>query len=123
MGISGVLTDMQAKGNRLISLYGQIGSIKRVAAPDLAYGGAPVDTWYTARLATIAYDAGVVDDAVVVSGDVQIYISSAGLAIIPSPGDLVTVNGKQYIIINGDPQSYEGDTNVFLVQARLVRPT
>ena len=104
MGISGVLTDMQAKANRLISLYGQVGSIKRVAAPDPAYGGTPVDTWYTARLAPIAYDAEGVDGAVILSGDVQIYVSSAGLAIVPSPGDLVTVNGKQYTIINGDPQ-------------------
>ncbi len=123
MGISGVLTDMQAKGNRLISLYGQVGSIKRVAAPDPAYGGTPVDTWYTARLAPIAYDAEGVDGAVILSGDVQIYVSSAGLAIVPSPGDLVTVNGKQYTIINGDPQNYEGDKNVFLVQARLVTLT
>ncbi len=76
-----------------------------------------------ARLAPIAYDAGGVDDAVILSGDVQIYISSAGLAIVPSPGDLVTVNGKQYTIINGDPQNYDGAKNVFLVQARLATPT
>ncbi|MDH0910479.1 hypothetical protein N5C66_22565 [Rhizobium pusense] len=114
---------MQIKGHKLISLYGQIGSIKRAAAPDPVYGGKPIDTWYTVRLVPIAYDAGFVDGAVILSGDVQIYISSAGLAIVPGPGDYVIANGKQYAIINGDPQNYDGVTNiVFVVQARHTEP-
>lgn len=112
--------DVQAKARRLLLNCGQLGSIKRPAVPDPSYGGKPVDIWYTARFALMEYDARLVDGSAILSGDVQIYISSAGIPIVPQPGDCVTANGRQYAIINGDPQNHGGDTNaVFVVQARM----
>lgn len=50
----------------------------------------------------------------------QIYVSAVGLAVEPTVGDVVTANGKDYAIVAGDPNKYDGVTNVvFIVQGRI----
>jgi len=111
---------LQQTADRIITQYGQTGSLTRLSPPDPVLGGDPVETAYPAKLVPMAYDARFIDGTVIKTGDVQIYISSVGLAIVPTPGDLVSAGGKQYSIINGDPQNYDGITNVVhIVQGRL----
>ncbi|MCM2293038.1 hypothetical protein NAC44_11965 [Allorhizobium sp. BGMRC 0089] len=111
---------MQATANRLLVKYGQSGTIRRLTPPDPVEGGDPVETEYPATLVPMAYEAREIDGTVILAGDVKIYISSVGLAITPQPGDLVTANGKMFRIINGDPNCYDGVTNVVhIVQGRI----
>ncbi|MDX0113383.1 hypothetical protein GOC88_16800 [Sinorhizobium medicae] len=111
---------MQATAHELIEEFGQAGAVKRVTPPDPVYGGEPVVTSYPATLVPMAYDARYIDGTVIQTGDMQIYISSVGLAIEPTVGDVVTANGVDYAIINGDPNKYDGITPVvFIVQARM----
>ncbi|WP_085026877.1 hypothetical protein [Ensifer aridi] len=113
-------TRLQATAQRLIAKYGQAGTVTRISEPDPVNGGDPVPTPYTATLVPMAYTAREIDGTEVLSGDMQIYISSVGLAIEPTVGDVITANGADYAIINGDPNKYDGITPVvFVVQARM----
>ncbi|RVJ72227.1 hypothetical protein [Sinorhizobium medicae] len=111
---------LQATAQRLIAKYGQAGAVKRVTPPDPVYGGEPVVTSYPATLVPMAYEARYVDGTVILSVDMQIYISSVGLAIEPTVGDVVTANGADYAIVAGDPNKYDGITPVvFIVHGRI----
>ncbi|MGH0280751.1 hypothetical protein [Sinorhizobium meliloti] len=111
---------LQATAQRLIAKYGQAGTVKRVAPPDPVYGGDPVVTSYPATLVPMAYEARYIDGTVILSGDMQIYISAVGLSIEPTVGDVVNANGADYAIINGDPNKFDGITPVvFIVQGRI----
>jgi hypothetical protein len=113
-------TRLQATADRLIRKFGQETTITRYTPPDAIEGGDPVPVPYTATVVPMKYDQREIDGTVIQSGDVQIYISSIGLAIEPQPGDLVKVSGKTFRIINGDPNNYDGITNVvFIVQGRI----
>lgn len=110
----------RATAERLIAKFGQAGVVKRITTPDPVYGGDPVETAYPATLVPMAYAARYVDGTVILSGDMQIYISAAGLVIEPTVGDVVTANGKDYAIVAGDPNKYDGITPVvFIVQGRI----
>lgn len=112
--------EMRDVAEELIEEFGQIGAVTRIASPDPVYGGDGTETVYTAKLVPVAYKAHEIDGTVIQSGDVQIYISSVGLAITPIPGDLADCNGKTYRIIKSDPNLYDGVTLVVhICQARI----
>lgn len=112
--------EMQAVADELIAEFGQQGTVMRIAPPDPIEGGDPVPTPYTAKLVPMAYSAREIDGTNILAGDMQIYISSVGLAVEPKPGDLVTASGKTFRIVNGDPNNYDGLVNVvFIVQGRI----
>ncbi|SFH29475.1 hypothetical protein [Ensifer sp. OV372] len=111
---------LQATAQRLIAKYGQAGVVTRLTPPDPVLGGEPVSTPYPATLVPMAYEARYIDGTNIRTGDMQIYISSVGLAIEPTVGDVVTANGTDYAIVNGDPNKYDGVTPVvFIVQGRI----
>lgn len=111
---------LQETARKLITKYGQQGTVTRLEPPDPVYGGDPVETAYTATLVPMAYDARYINGTTILTGDMQIYVSSVGLAIEPAPGDIVTANGKQYAVINADPQKYDGITPVVhILQGRI----
>lgn len=111
--------EMQAIAHELIEEFGQVSVVTRITPPDPVLGGEPVTTPYPATLVPMAYEARYVDGTTIKSGDMQIYISSVGLAIEPTVGDVVTANGTDYAIVNGDPNKYDGVTAVvFIVQGR-----
>ena len=111
---------MQATAQRLISKYGQIGTVTRIAPPDPVFGGDPVETAYPATLVPMAYDARNIDGTVIKTGDVQVYISAVGLAIVPQVDDTAMVGGKGYRIVSVDPYNFDGVTNVvFVCQGRI----
>ncbi len=113
-------SEMQEMAHELITEFGQVGAVKRVTPPDPILGGDPVVTSYPATLVPMAYEARYIDGTVIRTVDMQIYISAVGLAIEPTVGDVVTANGTDYAIVNGDPNKYDGVTNVvFIVQGRI----
>lgn len=110
----------QASADRMIKRYGQTGTVTRITAPDPINGGDGTETAYPATLVPMAYSAREIDGTVILAGDMQIYISAIGLPITPSPGDLVSANGKTFRVINADPNLYDGQTPVVhIVQGRL----
>ncbi|WP_085026922.1 hypothetical protein [Ensifer aridi] len=111
---------LQATAQRLIAKYGQAWAVRRETPPDPIYGGVPVVTTYPATLVPVAYEARYIDGTVIKTGDMQIYISPVGLPIEPTVGDVVTANGTDYAIINGNPNKYDGVTPVvFIVHGRI----
>ncbi|MDX0865598.1 hypothetical protein GOE00_02375 [Sinorhizobium medicae] len=113
---------LQATAQRLVAKYGQAGTVKRITPPGPVYGGEPIVTPYPATLVPMAYEARYIDGTVIQTGDMQIYISAVGLPIEPTVGDVVTANGKDYAIVVGDPNKYDGITPVvFIVHGRLAQ--
>lgn len=115
---------LQATAQRLIAKFGQTGTVTRLALPDPVYGGTPTATDYPATLVPMKYDSRRIDGTVILTGDVEIYISAAGLAIVPQVGDVVTTaDGRAFNIKNADPNNYDGATNVVhIVQGRQEGP-
>ncbi|MBD9635469.1 hypothetical protein IB277_04025 [Ensifer sp. ENS07] len=112
--------EMQATAHELIEEFGQVGVVTRLTPPDPILGGEPVSTPHPAALVPMAYEARYIDGTNIRTGDVQIYISSVGLVIEPTVGDIVSANGTDYAIVAGDPNKYDGQTNVvFIVQGRI----
>ncbi|WP_342242644.1 hypothetical protein [Ensifer sp. OTU672] len=119
---SALYVGLQATAQRLIAKYGQAGVVTRLTPPDPVLGGEPVTTPHPATLVPMAYEARYVDGTVIRTGDMQIYISSVGLAIEPTVGDVVTANGTEYAIVAGDPNKFDGVTAVvFIVQGRIAQ--
>lgn len=105
---------------RLIEKFGLQGTVTRIVPPDQVNGGDPLETAYPATLVPMAYEARNIDGTLIKTGDVQIYISAVGLAITPQVGDIATVGGKGYQIVNIDPYIFDGVTNVvFVAQCRI----
>ncbi|MBD8651488.1 hypothetical protein IFT66_10400 [Rhizobium sp. CFBP 13726] len=112
--------EMQAVADDLISEFGQTGSVTREIQPDPMVGGDPTPDPHPAVLVPMTYDQRYVNGTTITTADRQIYISSVGLAIEPSVGDIVTAGGKTYHVIASDPNNYDGLTNVvFIVQGRM----
>lgn len=110
---------LQKSARRLTAKFGQVGDVKRITTGDHIYGGGPTVSSYPATLIAMAYEARYIDGTTIKTGDMQIYISAVGLAIEPTVGDVVTANGTDYAIVNGDPNKYDGATPVvFIVQGR-----
>lgn len=112
---------LQQTAQRLIAKYGQSGTItrlERTGGPD--YDPVMENVVYPVKLVPMQYLASEIDGTVIQSGDVKLYISSVGLSITPQPGDFASVNGKDYRVINSDPNLYDGQTAVVhVVQARI----
>ncbi|WP_105436413.1 hypothetical protein [Neorhizobium tomejilense] len=112
---------LQLSAARLVTKYGQQGTVTRITHPDPVEGGSGTETAYPAKLVPLTYDHRYIDGTNITTADRQVYISSDGLAIVPAPGDIVTAGGVTYHIIAGDPNNYDGITNVVvIVQGRVV---
>ncbi len=110
---------LKGGAHALISRYGQQGTIKRITPPDPVLGGDPTETSYSATLVPMTYDQRYVNGTTILTSDRQIYISSVGLAIVPTVGDVAVAGGVEYHIVAADPNNYDGITNVvFIVQGR-----
>lgn len=112
---------LQQTANRLILKYGQVGKVTRYTAPSGSEGGEPTPDIHAAKILPLTYDIRLIDGTRITTADRQIYISSVGLSIEPRPDDVVTdAKGVEYTIIAGDPNNYDGLTNVvFIVQGRI----
>ena len=114
-------TRLQATAQRLITKYGQSGTVKRGMPPDPILGGDGTVTPYPANLVPMTYDQRYIDGTTILANDRQIYISSVGLAIVPQVGDIVSAGGIDYHVVNADTNNYDGVTIVvFIVQGRIV---
>jgi hypothetical protein len=115
-----LFTRLQATAQRLITKYGQPGKMRRVTPPDPISGGDGTPTDYDCRLFPATYDRRYVDGTNILASDKQLYIGSIGLAVLPQVGDLaIGADGTEYLIVDDDPNNYDGVTNVvFICQGR-----
>jgi hypothetical protein len=113
-------TRLQATAQRLLTKYGQAGIIRRIAPPDPVNGGDGTQTDYPCRMFPASYDRRYVDGTTILASDKQIYIGSIGLGVSPQVGDLaIGADGTEYLIVDDDPNNYDGVTNVvFICQGR-----
>ncbi len=88
---------------------GMAGVIRRVVAgeydTDTSKMSAPVTKNYPCFAAKFDYElqsagASQADGTLILTGDKQIFIPAAGLAVVPANGDLVILNGETWVIKN-----------------------
>jgi hypothetical protein len=112
-------TRLQGTADRMVSKFGNPGTIITVSTPGQVEGGEPVPVSHACRLVTMAYDQRYINGSTILAGDVQIYISAIGLDIEPQVGMQVSAGGKTYLIVNIDPNRFDGQTPVvYVCQAR-----
>jgi hypothetical protein len=115
-------TRLQVTAQRLITKYGQAGTIRRITPPDPVLGGDGTTTDYACRLFPATYDRRYVDGTNILASDKQLYIGSIGISVSPMVGDVaIGADGTEYHIVNDDPNNYDGQVNVvFIIQGRVV---
>ncbi|APO67407.1 hypothetical protein IE4872_CH01778 [Rhizobium gallicum] len=75
---------LQGTAERLIAKVGQSGTVTRVTPRDPVLAAIRSKRSYTAKLVPMEYTAPEIDGTVIQAGDVQLSISSVGIAISPS---------------------------------------
>lgn len=111
--------EMQDVAAELIAEFGTDGTIIVEGQPDEINGGDPVATTHPCILMIVAYDARYINGSSIRANDVQIYISAIGLDVEPQVGMQVSAGGKAYLIVNLDPNRFDGQTPVvFVAQGR-----
>jgi len=119
-----LFTRLQATAQRLITKYGQAGTIRRISPPDPVLGGDGTTVDYACKLFPATYDRRYVDGANILASDKQLYIGSISIGVSPKVGDVaIGADGMEYLIVHDDPNNYDGQTNVvFICQGRTVSP-
>ena len=108
-------SEMQDVADELITEFGTAGNVIAMSIPDPVEGGEPTPTPHACRAVVMKYDARYVDGTVILANDVQIYISAINLTVEPKVGMYVDVGGTRYIIVNIDPNRFDGATPVVYV--------
>jgi hypothetical protein len=116
-------TRLQGTADRMLGKFGNPGKIIDTSAPlapvDPVEGGDPTYPDYDCSVVIMAYDQRYVNGTTILAGDVQLYISAIGLTVEPQVGKLVSAGGKTYLIVNMDPNRFDGQTPVvYVAQAR-----
>ena len=112
-------TRLQGTANRMVGKFGNLGKIITMGEPDPVEGGDPVPVEHGCSVVIMGYDARYINGSTILAGDVQIYISAIGLTVEPQVGMLVSAGGKTYLIVNMDPNRFDGQTPVvYVAQAR-----
>jgi hypothetical protein len=112
-------SEMQAVAEELIVEFGSAGKIIGMSPPDPIEGGDPIPVEHDCRVVIMAYDQRYVNGTTILAGDVQLYISAIGLTVEPEVGMVVQAGGKSYLIVNMDPNRFDGATPVvYVCQAR-----
>ncbi|WP_416066100.1 hypothetical protein ACK9YZ_07035 [Rhizobium sp. ZK1] len=114
-------TRLQATAQRLITKYGQAGTIRRITPSDPVTGGDGTTRDYPCRLFPAGYDRRYVDGTNILASDKQLYIGSIGIGVSPKVGDVaIGADGTEYHIVHDDPNNYDGVTDVvFITQGRV----
>ena len=109
-----------ATADRLIKKFGQAGKVRRPTTTGPGYkptAGAPDD--HDARFAVIKFALKDVDGTRVLVTDKKVYLSAAGLPVVPTASDkLVEADGGELKIVAIEPLKPAGTVVFYEIQAR-----
>lgn len=104
---------LQATANRLITSYGQQGTVTRITNTGPSYDPVQTTDDHPCRLVVMEIDLSKVDGTLVEATDKMIYVSVAGLPIALTTADRVTIGGKSHAMKIVKPLSPAGTTVVY----------
>lgn len=102
----------EATAQRLITKFGQSGTIRRVTNGGTPYDPTQVETDFACTLVVIDYENSMIDGTRIQAGDKRVFVSTEGLTIEPTTADKVLVSSTEHSIINVMPLN-PGGTVVF----------
>lgn len=110
----------RATADRLITRFGQAGTIRRAGTPTgdpwNPTPGTPVD--HACNLVVLDYMAREIDGTLIRSTDRKVYVAAFGLAIEPTEADRVVIGGAALEIVNVMTLAPAGTAVYFELQAR-----
>jgi hypothetical protein len=107
----------RATAERLIKKFGMAGAVRRQTNTGPAYDPAVITTDYPCRLVVLDYDDAKIDGTLIRRSDKLIYLSTEGLAVMPTGADAIVAEAA-YQIIDIKPLSPAGVVVFWEIQAR-----
>lgn len=108
----------RAVAERLIKRFGQVGALRRTVNDDDPFNPGQTTTDYACTLAVLDYSKRDVDGTLIRQTDQLVYVSTAGLALSPTPTDKLVIGGAVMTIVNVKPLSPAGLVVFYEVQVR-----
>lgn len=108
----------RATAQKLIDKFGQTGALRRVSASGPAYDPIMTTNDYTVTLVDLDYDETQLSGTLITRGDRLVYLSTAGLSIVPANGDKILIGGVEHAILDVKPLQPGGTIVFWELQAR-----
>lgn len=116
-------TNMLATTQRLIRAYGQSISFARVVegafVPSTGAVGAGTTSSYTAYGAPTNYRAAEINNTTIMQNDMQMWCEVNSAGSVPAVGDVATISGTAYRVLDVQTYVVQGTTLVYRLQVRL----
>jgi hypothetical protein len=108
----------RASAERLIARFGMAGVLKRAARSGPANDPDITETDHACRLVILKSEDARAEGTLIRRADWLIYLSTAGLTIVPAETDRILANGETYSILSIRSLSPAGEVLFYEIQAR-----
>ncbi|MEY9719766.1 hypothetical protein ABIA22_002256 [Sinorhizobium fredii] len=108
----------RSTAERLIARFGQAGLLVRFTASGPSYDPTLTPTPYACTLVDLDVDEELIDGTLILRGDRTVYLSTAGLTIVPALSDKIMIGGAEHVIIDVQPLQPGGTVIFWQLQAR-----
>ena len=108
----------KATAERLISNFGQSGTLTQTVNSGASYNPTRTSTDYACKLSVMSYRERDIDGSDIQRGDKQVYLSTEGLSVVPSENDLLSIGGVKHKIVDLMPLSPAGMVVFWKAQVR-----
>ncbi|MGV1833943.1 hypothetical protein ACQZ6C_04215 [Rhizobium rhizogenes] len=106
----------RATAERLIARFGQQGQFRRIASSGPDYDPVQTSEDFACMLVDLDYAQAHVGDTLIQRGDRMVYLSTAGLSIVPVLSDRLLIGGVEYAIVRIQPLAPGGTTVLWQLQ-------
>jgi len=108
----------RSTAERLIARFGQSGAIQRIVNSGPSYDPVQTTTDYACTLVDLDVDERNIDGTLIQRGDRMVYLSTAGLSIVPVLSDKVLIGGVLHAIVSVQPLQPAGTVVMWQIIAR-----
>ena len=116
-------SNMVSSARRLIRTYGQNVTFSRVVEgsfiPTTGDIGASTSSTYNAYVAPMEYKASEIDNVSIMANDCLAWVEINASESIPVVGDVVTISGQIFRVMNVQKITAQGTTIVYKLQLRI----
>lgn len=108
----------RATAERLIARFGQQAQLRRITASGPDYDPVQTSEDFASMLVDLDHTQAHVGDTLIQRGDRMVYLSTAGLSIVPVLSDRLLIAGVEHAIIDVQPLAPGGTTVLWQLQVR-----
>jgi hypothetical protein len=108
----------RATAERLIAKFGQQGQLRRILTSGPDYDPVQTSEDFACTLVDLDHTQAHIGDTLIQRGDRMVYLSTAGLSIVPALADRLVIAGVEHAIVDVQPLSPGGTAVLWQLQAR-----